>query len=184
MAPKKNDVPQETTTDVVPVEWDTRFTKDARTEISSWDDALRLMQSEYDTVLNIHETELGDGFRVASDDDMRRLIGVPLMLLEWRRNDGDFSSFISIVAVAQNDNGTASKWIINDGGTGIMAQVLDFETKYSRNGGLVCRKGLRVSDYFTDQETGKPISKKELIEYHKTGKATGKGRTFYLDTSA
>ncbi len=173
---------QVTEAELVPAE--TRFDKQDRTEIQSWDDALALARQAYGTVLNIHETELGDGFRVANEEDERRLIGVPLMLLEWRWNDGDFGEFVSIVAVAQGADGQATKWILNDGSTGIREQVRDFETKYGRNGGLMVRQGLRVSDYTTDLDTGKPINKKDLVEYHKEGKKTGKGYTFYLDTSA
>lgn len=165
-------------------DWATRFNKDDRTNIQSWDDAVALAQNEYGSILNIHETELGDGFRVASEDDKRRLIGVPLFLLEWHWNDGDFGQFVSVVAIAQGENGQATKWILNDGSTGIRDQLADFETKYNRNGGLSVRNGLRVSDYNTDLDTGAPISKKELIEYVKAGKKVGKGHTFYLDTSA
>jgi hypothetical protein len=182
MPPKKQQQTEETA--VVPMDMGTRFGKQDRTDISSWDDAVRLAQGEFGTVLQIHDTELGDGFRVASEEDERRLIGVPLMLLEWRWNDGDFGEYVSVVAIAQGENGQATKWIINDGSTGIREQIRDFETKYERNGGLMVRNGLRVSDYHTDLDTGMPISKKDVVEYHKDGRKTGKGHTFYLDTSA
>lgn len=169
-------------TAVVEFNSETRFDKDQRSAIETWDDALRLAMEEFGTILNIADTSLGDGFRVASEDDKRRLIGVPLLLLEWRWVDGDFGDYVSVAAIAQGDNGT--KWIINDGSTGIREQVREIETKYGVNGGVMVRNGLRVSDYNTDLETGEPLSKKEWIEANKANKKTGKGHTFYLDTSA
>lgn len=181
---KEKETPVASEETAIEQHWATRFGKEDRTNIQSWDDAIALAQAEYGTILNIHETELGDGFRVASEDDKRRLIGVPLFLLEWHWNDGDFGQFVSVAAIAQGENGQATKWILNDGSTGIREQLADFETKYNRNGGLNVRNGLRVSDYNTDLETGEPLSKKDLIDYVKAGKKTGKGHTFYLDTSA
>ena len=191
MAPRNNGAKNDTPADVPATEnlpattdWNTRFSKEVRGDIQSWDQAMQLATEEFGGVALAHETELGDGFRIATEDDKRRLEGVPLMLMEWTWNDGDFGEFVSIVAIAQGQDGMASKWILNDGSTGIMEQVRDFEKKYGRNGGLMVRHGLKVSDYHTDLQTGKPISRKTLVEYHKEGKNTGKGYTFYLDTSA
>ncbi len=161
------------------------FTREDLTNIASYDDAIRIAQEAFGTVVRIDETDMGDGFRVATEDDKRRLVGVPLVLLEWKWRDGDFGKdYCSILAVALNANGTSTKWVINDGGTGIAEDLKAYEGRTGRTGGLSVPKGLRVSDYFTDALTNLPISRGQLAEYHATGRKTGKGHTFYLDTSA
>jgi hypothetical protein len=165
------------------------FTRAELSSVESFDDALRLLQAQGETIVAAHETELGDGFRLATEEDKRRLIGVPLLLLEWMFYQGDFGDFVSIKVVAQSENGQASKWILNDGSTGICADLRDFTTKTGRTKGLLVRKGLRASDYWINAEKdspdyGKPLSRTE----HRTALANGlkvaPASTFYLDASA
>src|SRR6185369_14858643 len=114
-----------------------------------------------------------------------KLIKVPLLLLDWRFNPGEYGDdFVSITGVSQDEMGKANKVIINDGSTGICKDLREYTQKTGRMGGLFCRRGLRVSEYDTDLETGLPINKMLVREYLKEGKKIGKGKTFYLDFSA
>jgi len=160
------------------------FSREELSGITSWDDALRLAQSEYGDIVTA-DTEIGDGFKVATEDDERRLIGVPLFLLEWTFRAGDFGDdYVSIRAISQGDSGVSTKWIINDGGTGICRDLRDFTKKTGRFGGLLVRNGLRVSDYQVDNETKQVLSKGEYKDALAEGRKTFPGYTFYLDTSA
>lgn len=162
------------------------FDNETLANIDTFADAMRLATKAFGGVVNAHEDKnLGTGFRLTDDDDKYRLIGVPLLLLDWRFNDGDFGKeFVSIHAIQQNEDGTATKLVINDGGTGICRDLRNYTDKTGRKGGLFLRKGLRFSDYETDIDTGIPLTKAEVADYHKSGRKTGKGRTTYLDFSA
>ena len=182
---KKADVgTQSESTEIVPEVMATpsEFTRDELSNISSFDEAMRLAHMVYGTVVTADE-EIGDGFKVATEDDKRRLCGVPLMFLEWSIRDGDFGAYVSVRAIAQTETGI-TKWILNDGSTGIAEDLTSFQKKTGRTGGLFVRNGLRVSDYWIDAETGTPLSKKEYGEYIARGERTAKAATFYLDTSA
>ena len=156
--------------------------KETLAGIQSWEDALALAQETYGDVAAIEDTDLGDGFRRTDEDKKRRLIGVPLFFIEWAFYDGDFGEFVSALIMAKTETGD-EKLVLNDGSTGINAQLKELTEKTGRTGGLLVRRGLRVSDYFTDAD-GMPISKKEYGRLLAAGIPTGKGHTFYLDTSA
>lgn len=162
------------------------FSREELSEIESFDDAMKLAQAQFGTVINAHEDKnLGSGFRLTTDEDKFKLIKVPLLLLDWRFNPGEHGDdFVSITCISQQENGQANKLIINDGGTGICKDLKEYTAKTGRMGGLFCRRGLRVSEYDTDAETGLPIGKMMVADFHKTGHKVGKGKTFYLDFSA
>ena len=160
-----------------------RFSHEQLANIESFDDAMRLAVAEFGGVINAHEDKnLGTGFKLTSDEDKFRLIGVPLLLLDWRFNSGDFSDeFVSIHVIQQDETGKGIKWVLNDGGTGICRDLKNYTQKTGRKGGLFCRKGLRVSEYDTIADGGPDNGKPAPRDY--VGK-TGKGKTFYLDFSA
>ena len=162
------------------------FDHDQLAGIESFSDAMALAAAQFDGVVQAHDDpNLGTGFRLTSDDDKFRLCGVPLLLLDWRFNPGDYGDdYVSIHAIQQDENGKAIKLVINDGGTGICRDLRDYTTKTARMGGVFVRRGLRVSEYDTDAETGLPIGKMMVAQYHKEGRKIGKGKTFYLDFSA
>ena len=103
-------------------------------------------------------SDFGTGFVVVESKD--QLIGVPLMILEWRFNPGEFGMFASATAVTEDGR----KVIINDGSTGIRAQ-LEMVTAQRKTAGvaedrlqtfLACPKGVRASRYeFADANDGK-----------------------------
>lgn len=160
-----------------------KFSSEELSGITSWDDALALAQREYKTIVVADEV-IGDGFKVADESDKNGLIGVPLFLLEWAFRAGDFGDYVSIRAIEQNSNGTTTKWILNDGGTGICRDLKDFSKKTGRFGGLLVRNGLRVSNFMVDSETNEVLSKGEYKDAIAAGRKTFPASTFYLDTSA
>ena len=186
----KQDNNSEPAAEIMPAASD--FTNDQLAAIESFEDAVLLARNEYGDILAAHEQNtLGTGFRVATDDDKMRLCGVSLLFLEWSFRESDYgtSPYVSVRAIQQGDNGQAVKWVLNDGSTGIAQQLKDFTTKTGRTGGLGVRRGLRVSEYPTNAiknhpEYGKPLSKSEAREFIKNDLPVGKGRTFYIDTSA
>ena len=130
-------------------------------------EALELAKEIYgDEAVQLASDAIGDGFALTDNKD--RFIGEKMIFLKWTFSEGDFinketgekSGFVSCRVVTPS-----GKYIINDGGTGIMAQLQQFTTdNFGRQGGLVAAKGLRKSTYSN--------------EY------TQNGETFYIDTSA
>ena len=129
--------------------------------------------------------DLGEGFTVISSADKKKLVGLPFFILGWRRNaNGRNGEFVSVKILTRTDE----RVIFNDGSTGINKQLSDMEKddamEFSTNERgefvpakpIICRKGLRVSEYDVEDESGNKI----------TDPATGKvmtGRTFYIDTT-
>lgn len=112
---------------------------------------------------------LGDGFGILKDK--HKLVGVPMMILEWRTNTGDNTKgaggFTSMRVVAKADNNSMLKYIVNDGSQGIHKQLTEFTESRKVRGGLFVKKGLSASDYEVEVDgVMKPVT------------------TFYLDTSA
>jgi hypothetical protein len=165
------------------------FSTEQLAKLDSVNDVMALMEETYGGTISAHETEyLGDGFRLAKEEDKRRLCGVPLLFIEWRFNESDYGDvpYVSAKAIQfDGDTGKVTgKWILNDGSTGVATQLREFTVKTGRTGGLGVRRGLRVSDYPTDAKTGTPLSKADHRTLVQEGKPVGKGTTFYLDTSA
>lgn len=135
-------------------------------DIKSFDDALSLVQDVFGGEV-VSADELGDGFTVL--DNKMSLIGAEFLVLsaafyvgDIKREDGSLSEFVSLRIVAKDGR----KLIVNDGGSGIYAQVKMLHDKKPQTVGkpLYVKKGLRVSQYDHPQY--------------------GKSETFYLDTSA
>lgn len=163
------------------------FSREELGAIQSFEDAVRLAAATFGTVTQAHEEPLlGDGFRVATEDDKMRLIGVPLFLLDWAFRISDYGQedWVSVHAIQPGSNNEAIKWIINDGGTGIARDLREYTVKTGRMGGLQVRNGLRVSKYFIDSDTKEALTKQQVREYQISGKGMSPAATFYLDTSA
>lgn len=145
------------------------FSEEEYAGIQNFNDAMRLLNDSGITVVDASE-EIGDGFTlIKSDEEKAKLVGVPMILISWNFNAGDFAkTFVSIRGITQD----GLKFVLNDGGTGIRDQL----DKYTgQMGGLFVPHGLRRSDYGLDSEN-KPV---KLGSPDQVGKAT----TFYLDTS-
>lgn len=142
--------------------------------LGSFAEALRLMEAR--TEVAAADEELGDGFQLLDDKD--RLIGIPLIVMEWSFNDGDFGEFVSARIVASFGGDAFGRYIINDGSTGFYRQMREFtddrierakvgDFQSDPYAGLVVRKGLRKSTYMTEVD-GKPTQ----------------ATTYYINTSA
>ncbi len=166
----------------VEVEQNWKYDADALRNIRSFEDAFALVESTYGPVVTA-DTELGDGFSLLEDKDKRRLVGVPIMFLSWSFTEGDYQSEFVSARIVTKDGG---KYVVNDGGTGICAQLREFtETHNGRRGGLLARRGLRSSDYKVCDGTngcGHPPQPVTNEAAHK-GKVTP-AATFYIDTAA
>ncbi|HVI71481.1 MAG TPA: hypothetical protein VM656_08355 [Pyrinomonadaceae bacterium] len=141
------------------------YTRDELMAISSFDDAVRIA-TEVHGSLTYADQELGDGFALLSKEQKNLLCGVPLLLLEWKFRGGDFGNFVTMRVIARNPDGNVSKYIVNDGSTGIAEQLADYQTATQRTGGMFVGKGFRRSDY----------------EVEIDGETRG-ASTYYLDTS-
>ena len=115
-------------------------------------------------------TDLGSGFAVLSDEQKRRLVGVPCIFLFWNFNtEGKFGTFVSAHVVTLDGAGQVKdKFIINDGSTGIRQQLEEYTERTGESRGMFVPNGLRASDYtYTDPDDGKDKP----------------ATTFYIDTA-
>lgn len=133
-------------------------------QISSFDDALALIQEQYGQGGVISASDvLGNGFALLSNKD--HLVGVPFLIMKWQFNPGKYAEdFCTALVVTVNNQ----KYIVNDGGQGLCKQLREYTAQSGRQGGMVVQKGLTRSDYtYTDSDgEERPAS------------------TYYIDTSA
>lgn len=139
----------------------------ALSEISSFDDALALLAAD-GTVIEHASDVIGNGFTILKDKSL--LCGVELLFLGWSFNAGDNGDFVSCYVVARMPGSKVpSKFIVNDGSTGLYKDLFNYTKKTGRIKGLHVKNGLTRSDYtYVDKETGEQRP----------------ATTFYLDTSA
>ena len=99
------------------------------------------------------------------------LLDVPFFIVTWRWNcDRETGRvFVSVEAITADDR----KVVINDGSTGIMAQLRAIEDETGRPGGVMVPHGLRVSRYGVDAN-GAPLPAGS------TEKPDSIAQTFYL----
>lgn len=96
--------------------------------------------------------------------DKSVLVGTPFLIVEWFFYPGDFGEdFVSMKVVTMDGR----KFIVNDGSTGITAQLRATSEKRNVYGGMACRKGLRVSEYTYTNDKGVEVP----------------AATFYIDNS-
>ena len=153
-------------------------------EVDSWETAMSFVEGAFGEVVNAADA-LGSGFKMATDEDMARLEGVPLVLMQWMFYAGDYGKdFVAVNAIQRHDNGSITKWILTDGGTGMCVQLAEYTKRTGRTGGLGVPKGLRISKYYIDRETKTALSKAEVAEGLATGRKMDPAHTIYIDTSA
>lgn len=155
-----------------------RMDEDQLRAVESFDQAFALAADVWGGVVDAGEL-LGTGFDILNSEEKSQLLNVPFVVLDSAVHDGEQGEFCSVVVVTEK----GARFILNDGSTGIHAQVLKLREKTAKNGGWLIRNGLRKSEYPTCKNCGKP---------HPTKVATcgvcgddsadrGLGRTFYLD---
>lgn len=101
--------------------------------------------------------EFDDGTEIVQDK--HHLVGVPFFIVEYRFNEGGKGprGFVSIVAKLISPPHTTV--VINDGGTGIMSQLMAREDAITARGQVVRRGGIHVPggltvSHYTNENTG------------------------------
>jgi len=161
-----------------------RFSNDKLRDTKTLDQALELLAEAYGGVASIGDFELGSGFKLLSDGEEQRLIGVPFLIIHFQFNEGDFGEFASITLMTADKN--QDRLILNDGSTGICQQLRDI-AETGRYGGIMVPRGLRKSEYDTCTNCGKPRKPSQNpcpnSMCNDTSEKRAKGATFYLDVS-
>lgn len=146
------------------------FTDDQLRGIQSWEDINALFAEKELSVTNVAEV-LGTGFSLFDTDDKNKLCGVPLMILDWRFNVGDMGTFVSLTVAYKSPDGGMGKVIVNDGSTGICAQIESL-TNRGITAPLMVPNGFVRSDY-------------DYEDVDKNGKKVMRpATTYYLSESA
>lgn len=154
---------------------------------NAFDDAVAIATQQYGELKEFAD-EMGTGFQLTQDKSM--LVGKKFLALKWNFNSqGDYGVFVSVACVTAD----GGKYIINDGSTGICAQLLEYSTKSGRFGGILAPRGLRESSYATCKACGQPRTAfDETCENTmsngsvcgNTDTDRGTGATYYVDLSA
>lgn len=174
MATKKNDE------DVKAVAVVERFNDDTLRGIKSAEDAMRLITETYGGYVDITE-ELGSGFSLLEDRDKARLVGRPFIIVQVQFSQGTFGEFVSASLVTLDTN---DRVIMNDGSTGICAQLRSLVDRLGRMGGFHVPKGLRESSYATCKRCGSPrLPSAEVCICGDDSTDRSQGTTYYLETS-
>lgn len=138
------------------------FDDDELAQIQNAADALALFGP--DTANELEDiSDYGSGFEILPRDRKDSLIGTPLFLVQWKFTDSKEyvgSEFVSVHLVTEDGR----KWILNDGSTGICAQLRRVTARRLREGksnpqsALRVKNGLRKSEYPTEDAKGNKIT--------------------------
>lgn len=112
----------------------------------------QIEQASFDDLLNEAVVAESD----VSIAEKETLLGVPFIIRRINVNTGNFGLFVSLTC-ATKDGRTV---VINDGSTGIAAQIGELVKKYGDEKPILIPKGLRKSVYYVDQDTRKVVGKK------------------------
>jgi len=131
--------------------------------IKSFGDALELVKNNVgESGVLVADEVLGNGFRLLENKD--GLLGTPMLLVSWDFHTGDHGEFCTVHLVTEENK----KYVINDGSSGICAQLRSLTSSKNQYGGMLVRNGLRRSDYEFEDDNGQKKPAK----------------TYYLDVSA
>lgn len=158
--------------------------------IQSYEDAERLLVEEYgaDAISDIADW-IGNGFTVLSKELKSTLVGKPFLILDWAFNIGDIGPFVSARVMTQD----GGKFVLNDGSSGVYAELRELTDRTRKNTGYRAKRGLRVSQYDTCAACDRPRRKDDAVCPNMLSNNTScgdeskerhRGETFYLDTSA
>ena len=98
------------------------------------------------------------------------LVGVPFIITGIRVNQGNYGPFVSITGVDQNER----NFVLNDGSTGIAAQMLSLVEQFGMDKPIFIKNGLRKSTYYVDKTTLKVVGKEPTANSFEAA-------TYYLD---
>lgn len=110
--------------------------------VTSFADAKGLAEAKFGELDNAADA-MGSGFSVLNGGDKARLIGVPFVILSMDFNSGDQGPFVSFLIVTKDN----AKYVVNDGSSGIYAQLDEWFVRTAKAGGMLVEGGLRKSDY-------------------------------------
>lgn len=80
-------------------------------------------------------------------EDKSKLVNRPIMLVHWNFYDGDYGEFVSAWVMTPE----GERFIVNDGSTGMYAQLRTLTDTKNIRSMLLVKRGLRASDYtYTD----------------------------------
>lgn len=132
------------------------LSEDSLRNVDSMSDAIALLRDSDVEAVNIADV-MGDGFTlVETADGKDAFIDKEFVILDWEFRPGDFGTPFVTMRVVTADDG---KYRINDGSTGIRAQLEAFSAQTGRFHGMHVPKGLRKSFYFIHRETREPVAK-------------------------
>lgn len=135
-------------------------------DLQSFEDAQKLIEGELGGAVVQAADVLGDGFELFTEKD--KLIGLPLIFVTWQFSPGKYGEdFCTARVMAQFGKNDVRKYIINDGSTGICAQLREMTDKNAGAKMLFAPKGLRKSEY----------------EYTESDGSRKPATTHYIDTS-
>jgi hypothetical protein len=103
--------------------------------------------------------------------DKEQLVGIPFLIHSFRFSHGvgENGEKVSVQIITPDDK----RLVFNDGSTGVYDQLLEIFEGKGRSGGVLCERGLRVSDYYYDPKGRGDISKEPKTGYEK-------GSTYYI----
>lgn len=87
------------------------------------------------------QSAFGSGFTLLKEKD--QLVSKPFIIVEWRFSLGDHGEFVSALVMTNSGD----KFVINDGSTGIYAQLRSITDETGKTHAHVVRNGLVRSDY-------------------------------------
>lgn len=122
---------------------------------------------------------LGESIQLVQDKDS--LVGVELLVVDYRQRDGGYGDFVSVYARTRDGRNI----VFNDGSTGVCQQLLEAEPRLP----MYVKKGLRKSEYWRAAEAGQlpdgtPVSEGKVFSKKPDGIKTLPAATYYFDTSA
>lgn len=146
-----------------------RFDNDALRAITSFDEALALTEQTLGHEVVNASDEMGNGFTILPTTDKDKLVGVRFLIMSFDFHAGDNGTYVSCQIVTEDGR----RLVLNDGSTGICDQLITWNQKTNRSGGLLVN-GVRRSEYDRKNEHG------DVIVNPNTGRAE-RGVTFYLN---
>jgi hypothetical protein len=142
--------------------------------ITTFADAAELLASKNVPVES--SEDYGTGFHILPDKVA--LVNKPFLILSWRFNEGDFGDrgFVSVELITEDDK----KYVMNDGSTGVCAQLHEISAVRMAKGsstpqvGLIVKNGLTRTQYWYNETSGETSGKA------KEGKGWVPASTYYL----
>ena len=138
------------------------FTDESLAAIDSFDAVLALVRAQ--GLATANASDLGNGFVLLANKDKPKLIGVSLVILDWRFNAGDHGEFVSMMVLTKD----GKKYIVNDGSTGIYENMKALTRKLGGGRAVTyVPKGFTQSDYMFDevQKDGSTVRKPATTFY-------------------